>query len=132
MTRIDPAEVARLRELEAKATPGPWRSMRDGNQYTNTRFLPTAKLVGASRLDGVTRPWNPNKYVTFGFKPEEFETARFLDADADLIAAMRSVLLPLLDENARLRALLGECAEAFKTKWRRVDLEERLAKELGG
>jgi hypothetical protein len=122
-----------LRRLEAAATPGPWRSMRDGNQYTNTRFLPTAKLVGASRLEGVTRPWNPNKYVTFGFTPEEFETPRFLDADADLIAAARNAMPALLasadraeELEARNNAALDRlCYMQEQVDARRADLQRK-------
>ena len=86
-----------LRRLHEAATPGPWISLRDGNQYVETRYLPTARCVGASRINEVVRPWNPHAYVQFGFTPAEFETSRFLDIDADLIAAARNALPDLLD-----------------------------------
>lgn len=93
------ADEERLKAIEeraAKASPGPWRSMRDGNQYINTRYMPTARLVGASRVDGVVRPWNPHALLARGFTPDEYETARFLDADADFIAHARDDIPYLL------------------------------------
>lgn len=92
-----------LKHLLAEATPGPWHSMRDGNQYLNTKYMPTAKVVGASRLDGPKRPWNPHRLIAFGFTPEEYETARFTDADADLIATTINALPVLLDAIERLK-----------------------------
>jgi hypothetical protein len=89
---------SRLQAIKARlaaATPGPWRAMCDGNQYIEAWRL-TPKLVGASRVDGLVRPWNPYALVAFGFKPEEYETARFLDADAALIAHAPADLQALL------------------------------------
>ena len=86
----------KLEALEKAATLGPWTSTRDGNQFIETDYLPTAKPVGASRLAGVKRPWNPYALISFGFRPTEYETARFKDADADLIAAVRNSLPRLL------------------------------------
>lgn len=103
MTALD---IPHLRELLAKATPRPWRAMRDGNQYVNATYLPTAKLVGASRIEGPRRPWNPHAYIAYGFKPTEFETVRFVDEDADLIAAAVNALPALLDEVERLRRVV--------------------------
>ncbi len=92
------ADIKTLRILLSEATPGPWRSMRDGNQYLDTKYMPTAKVVGASRLDGPKRPWNPHRLIAFGFTPDEYETARFTDADADLIASAVNALPELLDK----------------------------------
>jgi len=83
---IDDAKRAEWRRLADEATPGPWCSARDGNQYIETSYLPTAQLVGASRIEEIRRPWNPHAYVSFGITAEDHETARFLDADADFIA----------------------------------------------
>lgn len=77
-----------LRILSDAATPGEWMAMRDGNQYLETRHLPSAKAVGASRIEGPKRPWNPHALLSFGFKPEEYETVRFIDADADFVCAL--------------------------------------------
>ena len=100
---IDDAKRAEWRRLADEATPGPWCSARDGNQYIETSYLPTAQLVGASRIEEIRRPWNPHAYVSFGITAEDHETARFLDADADFIAAAREAVPALLDEVARLR-----------------------------
>jgi hypothetical protein len=117
----------RLREIEeraAKASPGPWRSLRDGNQYIQTSYLPTAKCVGASRVEGLVRPWNPHGLLAFGFKPSEYETARFLDADADFVAHAREDIPALIAEVGRLSA---EVAAAS----RRGAEAERLADVCG-
>jgi hypothetical protein len=108
-------ELGELAEKYEKATPGPWRSFRDGNQYIETRYMPTAKCVGASRLDGVVRPWNPHSYVAFGLKAEEHETARFLDADADCIAAIHSAFPALLFMARRAAKAEGEMAYERET-----------------
>ncbi len=105
-------QIDELLALSDKATPGPVRSMRDGNQYVNTSYLPTAKVVGASRLDGLTRPWNPHALMRFGFRPEEYETARFLDGDADYIAAIFNRTPALLRV---LKALMEERSFAPKS-----------------
>lgn len=107
-----PEFLAEMRRLEKAATPGPWQSMRDGNQYIDP-LGPTAECVGASRLVPVVRPWNPYAYVRFGFKPDELEKPRFLDADADLIAAARNALPALLDH---IETLTAE-RDAMGQKW---------------
>jgi hypothetical protein len=92
------ALLAKCTEALSKlSNGGNWRSMRDGNQYVETRYMPTAKCVGASRVDGLVRPWNPHAYVAFGFKPDEFETSRFVDADADFIADAPKLIRQLLE-----------------------------------
>ena len=99
------AEIAARCEA---ATPGSWRAMRDGNQYVETSYLPTAKCVAASYVDGLVRPWNPHAYVRFGVRPQEFETARFLDADADFIAAARTDIPDLHADREELKHALAE------------------------
>lgn len=91
-----------LRALADAATPGPWRAMRDGNQYIQTGKL-TPTLVGASRVDGVARPWNPYSFFGGIKLHAEFETARFKDADADFIAAARATVTAMCDEIDLLR-----------------------------
>ena len=102
------------------ATKGPWVSMRDGNQYVNTRYLPTAQVVGASRVDGIVRPWNPHALIAFGFKPQEYETARFHDADADFIAHARTDLPRLVQ---MLRLAVGTLGAIEDTRLRLDELE---------
>lgn len=105
--KLTPELLQELTRLHEAATPGPWRSLRDGNQFIETDYIPTAKVVGASRIEGPRRPWNPHALLAFGFKPEEYETVRLVDADADLVAAMRNappLLLTAASESASLRA----------------------------
>ena len=71
------------------ATPGPWRSMRRGNQFIEAKYLPTARVVAASEIPELVRPWNPHACISF-MKLDAAETARFIDADADFIAAART------------------------------------------
>lgn len=78
----------KLIDLSIAATPGAWHSMREGNQFIDTRYMPTMKCVGASRIDGPKRPWNPHALIAFGFKPEEYEKVRMTDADADFVCAL--------------------------------------------
>jgi hypothetical protein len=111
--------VVELRALHEKATPGPWRAMRDGNQYLDGGRT----IVGASRLEGPKRPWNA-RYVVPAEQLEE--VARFTDDDADLIAAVQRALPDLLaaveaarikelgDENERMREALTKAAEQFR------------------
>lgn len=97
----------KLRELDAKATPGPWRVMRDGNQYVDTRYVPTAKLVGASRIDGVLRPWNPHAAISLGMTSKQHEEVRFADDDADLVAELRNAV-PLILEAIAVKMAVDE------------------------
>ncbi len=101
-------ELAEALARADAATPGPWHSSRDGNQFIETGYPPTAKLVGASRVLGVVRPWNPHALVAFGFKPSEYETVRLLDADADFVAATRTDVPRLIADLRAARALLRE------------------------
>lgn len=103
-------DLAELERLEREATPGPWQSLRDGNQYVKTMHL-EAELVGASRIEGVLRPWNPHAYVAFGMKAEQHEIVRFKDADADMIAALRNNASALIT-----LARLGMAARDFLEK----------------
>ena len=89
-------QLAHLRRLYAAANPGQWESLRQGNQYLDTDYMPTAQCVAASRIIGPRRPWNPHKYIAFGFKPEEFETVRFTDDTADFVAAIVNAAPQLL------------------------------------
>lgn len=86
-------EILELERLDLEATPGPWWSLRDGNQYVRCRHG-TQELVGASRLEGVERPWNP--YGTTSTLANDPDVVRFKDEDADLVAAMRRALPRLL------------------------------------
>ena len=79
--------------------------------------MPTAKCVGASRLDGVLRPWNPHALIAFGFKPTEYETARFRDEDADLIAALRNAAPRLIAELRKLDTIARVAKEAASYDW---------------
>ena len=79
-------QLAEIEERLRAATPGPWQAMRQGNQYIETDYLPTAKVVGASVVTGLKRPWNPHAYISFGMRATTHEEARFTDADADFIA----------------------------------------------
>jgi hypothetical protein len=97
-----------IRQRAEAATPGPWLSLRDGNQRINTHYLPTAKLVGASRIVGPVRPWNPYAYIARGFTPEEFETVRFVDEDADFVAHAREDIPSLVAYAEALEEALRE------------------------
>lgn len=84
--------VNRLRELEASATPGLWRTWNDGH-------------VGAPdhHLGGICMP-----------TPAHDPSRR--QADAELIAAMRNELVPLLDrlEDAEARASAAEAERKYR------------------
>jgi len=103
---IDPERLAEISERAKKASPAPWRAMADGNQYIKTNYIPAAVVVAAARVDGLVRPWNPHALLAFGFKPEEYETARFLSDDADFIAAARNDVPDMASEIVRLRLVL--------------------------
>lgn len=88
--------TADLRRLLAEASAAPWTSMRVGNQYVGTRYLPTATVVGASKIPQLPRPWNPHAVISF-MTLDAAEESRFFDADADLIVALRNHAEALLD-----------------------------------
>ena len=111
--------LSRLSEIEAgeaKATKGPWRSMREGNQYIGVELNPrlgrsaagprASKLVGASRIEGIERPWNP-WWVGDPYSPKTEETVRLTDEDADFVAASRSDI-PWLVSTVRALVAKGE------------------------
>ena len=104
-------ETAAIKARAEKATPGPWRSMRDGNQYINTGYIPTKKCVGASKIEEIPRPWNPHAYLAFGMSAEMFEISRFLDADADFIAQAREDIPALLSALEAAEGTLVEIEE---------------------
>lgn len=97
----------RLRALHEAATKTPWRSMRDGNQYVETRHMPTAKCVATSAIPEVVRPWNPHAVIAF-MKLDDANESRFCDADADLIAESRNSLPALLDALDQAEAALSD------------------------
>lgn len=94
---IEPSDVARLRELEARATPGPW-------------------LVGLEDWWGVTGWVVGREAKEPGMVGTVVATSGAGHApDADLIAAMRNALPGLLDAIEALRLVLlgfrdgGQC-----------------------
>lgn len=101
-------DVGKLRALLAQATPGPWRSMRQGNQYLGTVYMPTAKLVGASVIEPIKRPWNPHAAIPFGITALQHEQARFTDGDADLIVEVINALPWLIDAYERSTCECGQ------------------------
>jgi hypothetical protein len=111
VTPTDTARLAQIKERAEKATDGPWHALADGNQYVNAAYLPTAECVPCARIEEILRPWNPHALIAFGFKPQEYETARFLERDADFIAASREDVPWLLTQ---LEAALGRERELVK------------------
>lgn len=112
---------ARLDEIKArceKATKGPWTALADGNQYLDTKYMPTAKCVASARVLGIQRPWNPHALLSFGFTPGEYETARFAEHDAAFIASAREDVPWLVSEVERLRSglmLVASIVESSET-----------------
>ena len=100
-------DLARLRALAEAATAGPWRAMRNGNQYIHVGEGEHGnKLVGTSRIVELERPWNP-----YAGRKDDPEVVRLPNADADYIAALSpDVALALLAEVEAGR----EVALAFK------------------
>ena len=120
MTPLTPEQVAELRRLWEQSTQGHWKAMADGTQYLETTYLPTAKPVVCARIEELPRPWNPHAYVAFGFKPKEFETSRFVEADADWIAAAHNhfeALLAAAEREQRLRELLQKICDMQKQNY---------------
>ena len=81
-----------IRKALAAATPGPWRSMRNGNQRIAEKDG-RLQHVGASTVTGLPRAWNPA-----GIVADDPSVSRFTDADADLIASAPQWLAELLAE----------------------------------
>lgn len=109
-----PIDTTALKELADAASPGPWRAMRNGNQYLDVELdqrrgkdmiSPKGRvtLVGASIVEGLQRPWNP-WWCGDSTSPATQETVRLKDADADFVAAARYAVPALCDEVERLRA----------------------------
>lgn len=110
--------TTRMRELMEEATPGPWRAMREGNQYVDCKKL-TPTLVAASRVHGVQRPWNPYAATQFGLTPEHHEAVRFKDGDADLIVHLVNnapTIIRLLEAGDSVEGSLKEVME-WITNW---------------
>lgn len=104
-TDLSPSGIQRLLEICEKASSG-WRSMRDGNQYIGDL------IVGASRVEGLLRPWNRH-YVVPAEKLED--VSRFVDEDADFIAAARTALPDALREIQRLTLAMATAADQSQT-----------------
>lgn len=100
--------ISKIKSYCKEATAGPWKSMRSGNQYLGaTKYLPTAKCVGTSRVEGLERPWNP--YAMIGFmKLDNAEESRFKDADADFISNARTDLPIAIEIIEKLSTILKE------------------------
>lgn len=105
-----------IKERLSAASQGPWRAMRDGNQYVGVELdgrkgknviHPAGRgtLVGASHVEGLVRPWNP-WWVGDSTSPETQETVRLKDADADFVAAAPRDIAALIEEVERLRISL--------------------------
>ena len=106
--------IEELTRLEKAATPRPWQAMREGNQYVDCKKI-TPTPVGASRVHGVQRPWNPYAAAQFGLTPEHHEAVRFKDDDADLVVTLCNhlpAILSALKENKRLREALTDLVSA--------------------
>ena len=86
-------DLKAIRERAEAASPRPWRAMREGNQYVGT------ELVGASRVEGLVRPWNPHASISQGVtaSAKQHETTRLLDEDADFVAHAREDIPALLE-----------------------------------
>jgi hypothetical protein len=112
LSELTPAE-REIAERAEKATPGPWRSMRDGNQYIGARMRGDnyEHCFGASRIDGIKRPWNPFRMIAFGWRPEEMEDVVLKDDDADFVAAARTDVPYLLSVVAKQRKAMKEAWE---------------------
>lgn len=135
MTRLDPAEVAELRELEAKATPGPWhREMIELRPGTLTLGIgaPTRPVcivhgivespVGRRDVDFMTSARNA--------LPALLDAADAAEVLAHAVKGATAENEALRAENERLRGLLGECAAELESLRFDIELSEGL--KLGG
>lgn len=100
---ITEEQLNEWQKLSGAASPGPWKSMRNGNQYLNTTYLPTARVVATSVVQGLPRPWNPHRLLAFGLSAKDYETSRFLDEDADFISMAREAIPQMIEEIRLLR-----------------------------
>jgi len=109
VTAITLQRLAEIKALAEAATAGPWRAMRNGNQYLHVGEGEHGnKLVGASRIVELERPWNP-----YAGRKDDPEVVRLPDADADLIAALSpDTILAILREIEAGRALRDLAATA--------------------
>lgn len=108
---LDPTPIALAREVLStaeKATPRPWRVMRDGNQYVGEDG---SKLVGASRIEEVPRARNPNRLAGW---PLLQHVTRFRDEDAAFIVtacnAAEALSRAVIEGEERERGLEQDCA----------------------
>jgi hypothetical protein len=94
---MTPSRLEELRKIAEQATPGPWRSMRNGNSYDGKGHC------GSSRIEEVPRTFHEESLQ--GKSSPHLLTLR--DADADFIAAANpAVVLELLDTIKTLREAL--------------------------
>ena len=127
---ITPEEIARLRELEKKATPGPWflavheeKTVKKlmawlakfGSHYPNNKIL---HMVGAGKFgeDGLDEDEIRVPAVT-GNGPTS-------EANRDYICAARNALPALLDEVERLRGLADHTDDQIKLTGMRAELNQ--------
>lgn len=98
---IAPQEIDRLRKLEAKATPGPWRVIREDESdgYITYGLIPT-------KNEGVTVAW-----VQF---PEDVNDDAKIDAE--FVNEARNSFSALLDEIERLRDVLEVIAARGRSR----------------
>lgn len=98
-------DLDEVRALAEAATPGPWQSWRDGNQYVDVTWKTKygtqlyEHLCGASIVKPLQRPWSP-----FAYKKEDPNVVRLRNEDADFIARARTLVPQLCAELAAARA----------------------------
>ena len=123
LTAEQRAELRRLRELEERVTPAPWRA---GNVDLDCIFV---EATHADRMGPERVLLRMNQHFN-GY-----------DLDAQFIAATRNTLPALLDDADRaeefearvkvLEGLLAECSEAFDNyPTGSSELQDRIAMEL--
>lgn len=105
--------IAELRALEQAATPGPWERWAEHADFfarvkKNTRGVMIGERVGECTDDS-----------------DEGEALAF--ANADFIVAARTAVPELLDENERLRDLIGRLHEALDLARARGQYDDLLA-----
>ena len=120
--RMSRKEREALRELCAKATPGPWRGARDeqdANQWWG-KFPQNAPecvvLTDEEKVDG-EEPWPICSTSDDGLATEQES------ANAHFIAAARTALPQLLDEHEELLRRVRELLNALDRS-RHADLQE--------
>lgn len=112
MTLLTQQELADIKAKCMAATPGPWSSMRSGNQYTQVTSIEWRdskyKTSGASIIEGLPRFWNPWSAADQTTSSMQ-ETSRFSDADADFIAMARTKIPELLRHIDTVDQIDNEC-----------------------